>query len=265
MVATSGIPKNEAELLIAHWLQKPRSFVIAHDEEILQTKDQEAITALFQRRESHEPLAYILGYREFYGRRFRVTPDVLIPRPATESLINFTKDFLKGEPIATQKIDAGISAYILRKNHNAVKNIIDVGTGSGCIAITLEKEGIKNEIIGIDISEKAIEIAKSNKELLRAENTQCIFSDGKDYIEKQTEPFLLVSNPPYIPMNTVLDESVRNFEPLVALFAGSDGLSMIRPLMNAALRNSACTGIILEVRDDQVSFLDAMKKDVLGI
>ncbi len=246
----------DAELLIAHVLGKNRTWVIAHGEEKLNLEHSEKIQLFLKRRESGEPLAYITGTKEFYGRKFIVDESVLIPRPATESLIDDCLKFMKGETPLTHEIDSGISAYIKRFQSNPIETIIDVGTGSGCIAITLSlsaagtsRPGV--EIIGIDTSKEALSIAEKNKIALGAPEIEFIHADGIEFIKGFDKPFLLVSNPPYIPVDTAIDSSVKDFEPHEALFAGEKGMNVIGPLIEAAKNNPECVGMIIEMRNDQ--------------
>ena len=244
----------DAEVLLAHALGKNRAWLVAHSDEEVDSSLQKTFQEFIARRKADEPVAYIVGSKEFYGREFVVTKDTLIPRPSTEILIDATLDFLLSPKNAEREADSEISivSRVLQKKRPEV--ILDVGTGSGCIAITLACEKVSQEIIGIDTSEKALEVAKKNAERLSPNsNIEFVHADGIKFVAAFDQPFLLVSNPPYIPSTVTLEKNVADFEPHAALFAGRDGLDVIRPLVAAAQKNPQCVGLVLECRCDQVS------------
>jgi release factor glutamine methyltransferase len=251
-IQKAGVERLDAEVLLAHALTKNRTWLLTHGDERIPKETLTLFQAFVKRRKKEEPVAYIVGHQEFFGRNFLVTPDVLIPRPATEGLIEATLRFLRSPKDSTEEVDTGI--VVVSKSFQSTKPeiIVDIGTGSGCIAITLACEGIKQNIIGVDISSKAIEVAKGNAQALCPKHAiEFIVADGIDFVRRMDRPFLLVSNPPYIPAATKLPRSVADFEPSEALFAGSDGLSVLQPLIEAARKNSHCTGFIVECRADQ--------------
>lgn len=188
--------------------------------------------ALVTRRSTREPVAYLLGSKEFYGRPFIVQPGVLVPRPETELIIE----------VALEWVEA-ISAT----------TIADVGTGSGCIAVTLALEQPGLSIIATDQSSEALSIAKSNAEALGASGT--IVWRETDLLAGVTGPLdLIVSNPPYVPERdrASLSADVRDFEPSQALFAGDDGLDVIRRLIPQAISRLRPGGaLIMEVGEGQ--------------
>lgn len=165
---------------------------------------------------TQEPLAHILGYEWFYGYKFKVNEDVLIPRPETEELVaNVLADY--DEYFTNQKV-----------------TLIDVGTGSGAIAISLAKEENNLNVFASDISEEAIAVAKENATTIEA-NVEFLCGDMlQPFIEKGIKVDILVSNPPYIPSEEVMEKSVVDFEPHVALFGGSDGLKFYRMIFENA-------------------------------
>lgn len=165
---------------------------------------------------TQEPLAHILGYEWFYGYKFKVNEDVLIPRPETEELVaNVLADY--DEYFTNQKV-----------------TLIDVGTGSGAIAISLAKEESNLNVLASDISEEAIAVAKENAKTIEA-NVEFLCGDMlQPFIEKGIKVDILVSNPPYIPSEEVMEKSVVDFEPHVALFGGSDGLKFYRMIFENA-------------------------------
>lgn len=165
------------------------------------------------RRKRHEPVAYIVGRREFYGREFAVTSDVLIPRPETEIIVD---------------------AALARLPRDAAIEILDVGTGSGCLAVTLALEFPHAHLVATDVSAGALEVARQNARrhgvLHRIAFQQVSLAADVESID------LLVSNPPYIATTNrdALPSDVRDHEPWVALFAGADGLEIIREVVGAA-------------------------------
>jgi len=165
---------------------------------------------------TQEPLAHILGYEWFYGYKFKVNEDVLIPRPETEELVaNVLADY--DEYFTNQKV-----------------TLIDVGTGSGAIAISLAKEESNLNVFASDISEEAIAVAKENAKTIEANVEFLCGNMLQPFIEKGIKVDILVSNPPYIPSEEVMEKSVVDFEPHVALFGGSDGLKFYRMIFENA-------------------------------
>lgn len=197
----------------------------------------EAFNTLIARRAAHEPVAYLLGAREFYGRNFRVRPGVLIPRPETELLVE----------VALQWMEA-IGA----------RTIVDVGTGSGCIAVTLALEAHDEGTGGLSItatdqSSAALDIARANAEALGVPPP--IDWRQTDLLDGITGPLdLVVSNPPYVRDRdrAALAPDVRDYEPAAALFGGDDGLDVVRRLIPAAAARLRPGGaLIMEVGHDQ--------------
>lgn len=188
--------------------------------------------ALITRRGTREPVAYLLGTREFYGRPFAVQPGVLIPRPETELLVEVALEWAEAIGAAT---------------------IADVGTGSGCIAVTLVLEQPGLSIIATDQSSDALAIAKSNAGMLAAAGA--IDWRETDLLAGVDGPLdLIVSNPPYVPARDreSLSSDVRDFEPAQALFAGADGLDVIRRLIPQAISRLRPGGaLIMEVGEGQ--------------
>jgi release factor glutamine methyltransferase len=173
--------------------------------------------AAIARRCRREPVAYILGEREFYGRAFRVTPAVLIPRPESESIVDEALAWLRSA----------------RPVPNPV--VVDVGTGSGCLAITIAREYPKARLTAIDVSPAALDVARENAGR-HGVLDRVTFLCG-DLLAGVTGPVdLIISNPPYVPDTDrgTLAPEVRDFEPAQALFAGPDGLEVVRRLLRAA-------------------------------
>lgn len=249
-LSSSHIGTLDAEMLLAHVLEKDRTFLIAHPEqEIVDTEIQQFLSFV-ERREGGEPIAYILGEKEFFGRAFLVDHRVLIPRPATERLVEIALQFLESPRPSMQEIDSGIVAVARVLRDTEPVTIVDIGTGSGCIAITLQREGRAEKMIGVDTSEDALSVARSNAEVWNA-NVKWVCMDGAEFVRSRKEPFFVISNPPYIPEGTVLDDTVQMYEPHSALFAGRNGTDVLRPLINACEEHPLCTGYVMEMREDQ--------------
>ncbi|MCW5936985.1 MAG: peptide chain release factor N(5)-glutamine methyltransferase [Fimbriimonadaceae bacterium] len=196
-------PDLEAQVLAAQATGRGRAWVLAHPESLAPP----GADALLERRMAHEPLAYIRGSRDFYGRVFRVAPGVLVPRQETETLVEAALGGLGGR-------------------------VLDVGTGSGCLAITLKLERPSWFVAAVDVSAAALRVARANA---REHDAVVLFRHGDLF-----EPFagmqfgLIVSNPPYIAEGAALPPDVSLYEPEVALYAGPDGLAIYRRLADEA-------------------------------
>jgi len=223
-------PAIEAQVLAAYILGVDRTWLFTHEDRPF---PELAGIPLLARRVHGEPLAYILGYREFYGRRFAVTSDVLIPRQDTETLVE---------------------AALAR----SATNVLDVGTGSGCIAITLKLERPNWCITGIDISDSALKVAERNGEELGA---KVDWRRGDLFEGVGSQAFdLIISNPPYIdPTDPDVAAEVRSFEPRLALFAGQDGLDIYRRMAEMAIFYLEPHGeLLLEVGHQQAESVTSL-------
>lgn len=225
--------RREAGSLLSHVIGKDRTFLISHAEDLLAARELESFENAIARRAAGEPAQYITGTQDFFGRVFRVTPDVLIPRPETELLVE----------AALQVMNAG-------------SVICDVGTGSGCIAITLLCERSDARAVAVDVSEAALKVARENaRDLLVQDRIEFRLSDCFAALRSSEELFeLIVSNPPYVSANQLpgLQREVREHEPLVALSPGTDGLSVIRRLLTDAPRFLRENGhLLMEIGFDQ--------------
>lgn len=213
----TAISRLDAELILANSLGKDRVFLHAHPEFELDEDVEKRADADCLRRKKHEPLAYILGYKDFYGRKFMVTPDVLIPRPETEAIINLAKE------LKSQKI-------------------LDVGTGSGCIAITLKLELPDSDVVALDISSKALKIAEQNAAKLGAK----IAFRESDLLEKVQEEYnLIVANLPYVDKKWDWLSPELTFEPEQALFAEDSGLYDIKRLISQVEQRLTNDGAVI--------------------
>ena len=201
-------PRTEIELLLQHLIGCKKIDLYLQFEKIVKPKELITLRSWVKRRINREPIQYITRSSEFYGRKFIVDQNVLIPRPETEILID-------------------VSVEILSKKNSPT--IIDIGTGSGCIGITLALEIPSSNIIAIDISDSALSIAKKNADMYSIRNIEFLRLDifNQDIIHIAD---MLISNPPYISKEEIPDlmEDVKDFEPMIALTDKSDGLDFYR-------------------------------------
>jgi release factor glutamine methyltransferase len=213
--AARGIesPRLDAELLVAKALGIDRIGLYLDLNRPLVDRERSAIRPLVARRREREPVAYILGHRDFYGRRFSVTPEVLIPRPDTETLVEHA---LRCIP------------------EDTACRVLDVGTGSGAIAVTLAAERPQALVTATDVSEGALRVAAENAERLGVEAR--VRFERADLLNGAEQYDVIVSNPPYIAQSEIetLQAEIRDHEPIAALEAGEDGLDVVRALLTAA-------------------------------
>jgi release factor glutamine methyltransferase len=236
MLEGGGVPdaRREASSLLSFVLGKDRTFLISHAEDQVDDDSCERLRDFVERRAMGEPLQYIMGVQDFFGREFRVTPDVLIPRPETELLVEAALEVVSSkDPL-----------------------FCDVGTGSGCIAITLLCELPNARAVAVDKSPAALEVAKLNaaKQSV-ADRAVFTVSDCFDALDPHDYQFdLIVSNPPYVKASalTGLQREVRDHEPLIALSPGPDGLTIIRRLLTEAPAYLKPNGhLLMEIGFDQ--------------
>jgi len=219
-LVASGMAAADAEadsrVLARHLLKWDLGEWLTHQRDEADPGFAEALARAVVRRTGREPIAYITGEREFYGRTFHTNSAVLIPRPETELII-----------------DAALDMPALRQP--GTPNICDVGTGSGCLAITLAREVPRARVVATDISRPALNVARLNAALLGADD-RVEFRDGTFFAGSTTLFDLIVSNPPYVADadRETLMADVVDFEPPTALFAGADGLACIRELVRLA-------------------------------
>lgn len=206
--------RREAQILLAHCLGVNRAFLVAHLEDILEESAQSIFTAWVERRSQGEPLAYVLGTQEFWSMTLAVSPAVLIPRPETELLVEHALQVL--EPA---------------RSYQAA----DLGTGCGAIACALAKERPQLQLVAVDHSAAALDVARYNVHALRlSKQIQLQRADWCSGLAPKAFD-LLVGNPPYVAIaDPDLHPEVCQFEPSEALFAGSDGLSALKIIIAAA-------------------------------
>lgn len=220
----AGSARIEVQCLLQAVLQVNRAFLLTHPEQQLGTAQHAHYIALLERRLGGEPIAYILSEREFYGLVFRVTPATLIPRPDTELLVE----------LALQRIP-----------QQGVFRVLDMGTGSGAIALSIAHARPDIEVVAVDASQAALEVAQFNAQRLTIRNARLLRSDW--FSALQDERFdLIVSNPPYVASaDAHLAQGDVRFEPPTALASGADGLDDIRRIAAQAKAHLAPGGWLL--------------------
>jgi release factor glutamine methyltransferase len=211
--AGSPSPRLDAELLLGHVLGWSRAEVLAHPERCLDGRAAEAFTSLVERRASLEPMAYVLGEREFYGRIFRVDARALIPRPETELLV-----------------ELGVQAAARWRRAGVEPTVVEVGTGSGAVAISLALEAGLS-VVATELSWAALSLAAENAQRL----DQRIALVQADLLAPFQAPLhVILANLPYVPDARDLPRDVRDYEPHVALFGGERGTELIERLLHQA-------------------------------
>ncbi len=247
----SRSPRLDAELLLASALEATRAELLRDPGRPLRSVELERFEELLGRREAREPVAYILGRRAFRTIDLEVTPDVLIPRPETETLVDVALEALRAMPIAGPDPEDEPLA-------------LDVGTGSGCVALALAAEDPFVRLVATDVYPGALAVARRNAaQLGLARRVEFVLSDL--FADVGERPFdLVVSNPPYIPADeyVALEPNVRDYEPRLALYGGVDGLDFYRRLVpGAALLLRPGGTLALEVgagqADDVAAIIDA--------
>jgi len=226
-------PRNDANLLAMHVIKRDRTFLLAHGEATLSPDQLDQYRSLIERRGSGEPLQYITGHQEFFNLDFETSPDVLIPRPETELIVEIGMELLKDK---------------------ARPFIADIGTGSGCIVISLLHELRQARAVATDVSTAALAVASRNAGHYEvSDRLRLIESDLFSALESNELFDLIVSNPPYVPAADLegLQREVSH-EPQKALDGGPDGLAVIRRLLNEAPVFLGARGyLVFEIGFDQ--------------
>jgi release factor glutamine methyltransferase len=213
MLADAGIAsaRLDAELILSHTMREPRTYLHAHGDEIIDDKHEDIAAARLELRREHTPVAYIVGHKEFYGRRFKTSPAALIPRPESEAIIDLLRDIVpKNLPLLPER-----------------QRLVDVGTGTGCLGITAKLEWPELDVTLIDNDIHALNLAKQNAEMLQADvhsvKNDLLGSYGAvvDYI---------IANLPYVDREWEVSPDTQA-EPQNALFASNGGLALIRRLI----------------------------------
>lgn len=266
LMQACGLPRLEARMLMEHVVGRPRSWLLAHDTDPLADDVPARFQALVQRRLAGEPMAYLVGHREFMGHRFRVSPGVLIPRPDTELLVETALAHVRARRAVASDVsgrcddgrqgqgqghgddamqsqdqghgDDATSGHGERHGRDAATApciVLDMGCGSGAIAISLAlAQGATVQVTALDVSEQALAIARENARALGA-RVRFVQSDWFEALTPEDRFDLILSNPPYIAADDPhLSQGDLRYEPVDALTDGADGLSDIRQLVTQA-------------------------------
>jgi len=235
----AGLVPIDAQVLLAHVLRVGRAWLVAHATDALAPCDVEAFFALARRRRDGEPVAYLIGTREFFGLSFAVDRSVLIPRPETETLVECALRALPPErPL----------------------RVLDLGTGSGAIALAIAHERPHVEVIGVDASDAALAVAIRNAQRMKLANVRWLQSDWYEGLDGSGPFDLIASNPPYVAdSDPHLAEGDLRFEPAGALRAGPDGLTELRTVVAGAPARLVAGGtLVVEHGFDQAEAVRAL-------
>jgi release factor glutamine methyltransferase len=233
-LAQAGLAPIDAQVLLAFVLGRNRAWLIAHGNDVLDTADAGAFAALARRRRDGEPVAYLTGQREFFGLSLAVAPSVLIPRPETETLVECAlRKLVPPQP----------------------SRVLDLGTGTGAIALAIAHERPHARVVAVDRSEAALTIARENARRLAVTTVEFVHGDWFDAVPAGDRYDLIASNPPYVAAaDPHLGEGDVRFEPAAALVAGSDGLDALRTIIAAAGSHLSRGGwLVVEHGHDQAT------------
>jgi release factor glutamine methyltransferase len=225
-------PRLDCEILLSNLIKRDKKHIILNPKDLLNSEQLTIFKKLIERRKKGEPIAYLINNKDFWGDKFYVDKNVLIPRPATELIV-----------------EQVLKMY----SKNSQVQILDIGTGSGCILLSIMKERPNFYGTGIDISQKSINVSKYNAKMLKLINRVKFYNSDVDNF-KIGKYDLIVSNPPYIELSSLkyLEKNVANFEPKLALNGGSDGFSKIRKVISkSAILIKKNGKLILEIGFNQ--------------
>jgi len=223
-LAQAGLAPIDAQVLLAFVVGRDRSWLVAHRDDVLSRDDVDAYNALTRRRRDGEPVAYLTGAREFWGLPLRVTPDVLIPRPETETLVELA--------LARMPLDREV-------------RVLDLGTGSGAIALVLAHERPRAHVVASDASEAALAVARANAARLDLARVTFVQADWYDGVPDGAFD-LIVSNPPYVAGGDPhLTDGDLRFEPVTALTPGGNGMDALATIIEGAPARLVPGGTVL--------------------
>ena len=229
-------PRLDSELLLCDSLKTSRENLLLNLNKKIKLKEYNKFLNLLDQRKKKKPIAYIIGFKEFWKSKFIINDSVLIPRPETEIIVEESLNYL---------------------NNNKSKKILDIGTGSGCIIISILKESIKSNGVALDISKNAIKIAKINAKLQQVDNRIKFINSNIDKYNYDKYD-LIVSNPPYIKKIRIsrLEEDVKGFEPNIALDGGYSGYSELKKVIVSSSNLLKKNGrLIFEIGNNQIQIL----------
>ncbi|MFA7308649.1 MAG: peptide chain release factor N(5)-glutamine methyltransferase [Patescibacteria group bacterium] len=230
----------DAHILLAFVLKKDRSYFITHGEEKISSTSYTSFQKLIQKRGTLYPVAYLTGHKEFYDLDFVVNESVLIPRPETELVIDLVLNRAK-KP----------------------KTVLDIATGSGAIALTLAKHLPKSKVVGSDISDKALVVAKKNKRKLNIKN--CSFVKSNLLLGIKEKPDILTANLPYLEGKDLKEKSIK-YEPKLALFGGKDGTMLYEKLFKQIQKKKWNNfTLFLEIGTTQAKQITKLAEDILRV
>ncbi len=229
----------DAEIILSHSLNTPRTYLHAHNDDMIDERSEEIANARIALRSDRVPIAYIIGHKDFYDRKFKVTTATLVPRPESEELINVLSD-------------------VLPKNHSLFPNesirLVDVGTGSGILGITAKLEHPELDVTLLDISVPALKVAQINADRLHA-SVQTMKSDLLDSYPYR--PSIIMANLPYVDTNWERSPETNN-EPALALFAADGGKAIIKKFVSQAASRLQTHGIVI-LEADPIQHADIIK------
>ena len=234
----SDTPELDAQILLSHTLGVTRMSLLADPPEAITSSDEKTFLGLLKRRAAGEPVAYLTGYKEFYKHNFLVNRSTLIPRPETEIMVE-------------ELLQRFAASRTLR--------LLDIGTGCGCIALSLGGERPDWDITATDISQEAIAVAIENSKKTGVDNVDFLRSDLFEHVKGKFD--VIVSNPPYVDINQKqnLQIELREYEPETALFATDSGLKVIKELVNKAPDYLNSGGVLFcEIGSDQRDSVEAL-------
>ncbi len=231
----------DSEILLSNVLRKKREKILINLNQKIKQDNIKKFDKLIQRRSLKEPIAYIIKRKEFWSKQFFVNKDTLIPRPETEIMIEYIVEMFKKKSIS----------------------ILDIGTGSGCILLSLLSELKSSYGLGIDISAKALVVAKKNAKKLKLVSKLKFLNKSIDNLQN-CKFDLVVSNPPYIETKSLrsLDDDIKKFEPIMALDGGNDGLDVIKKVIYKSRCILKCNGTLaLEIGNEQYKKVSKILKN----